>query len=374
MDRVIGFNLPDLFNGFMRNLVVNPTLCYSYGLVTLNQFDRGYQNVRFFFLSMLIVVAGFWAQAQVDITEQDVVHCETLEDTKSAIQNGAEIYEYNGRYWVKVENTYKGSFPTFQSARKIWIHYNGSKSPSIQANPPKSATSTIQPTTAAAGGAFHNPELVLFPFLSVENKTLLFMLPSNQKIEPSKVFIHPEPLIIEEVSFGIIDPNLIYETLKQTDKIRQQIGVEPPVVSPVAKMPDPQFAITGTLVAREGIALATSSLTYWIGAAVIGKDGNVLWSKYGSVEPDMSFKCIDNSKTTTIEPELLLLFVLAKGHLEKNLRPSDIFPVFDASSYEYHILGSATLEMGPNWYPPVGKTIQEEYKKLLEMYKKRGTR
>jgi len=105
-----------------------------------------------------------------------------------------------------------------------------------------------------------------------------------------------------------------------------------------------------------------------VGAAVIGAKGSTLWKSYGSADSDLGFKCIDKIAPTTDKPEFLLVFMLAEGKLKEMIRPSKAIPEMNASPYDYHVLCSAALDVGPDWFPPIRNEVMDEYQNELKKY------
>ena len=108
------------------------------------------------------------------------------------------------------------------------------------------------------------------------------------------------------------------------------------------------------------------NLQFFVGAAVIGKGGDVLWKTYGAVDNDLGFKCIAPIPPSTIPTENILLFSLAKGKIAKMQGGDPTAVAIDASGYEYHVLCSAIIEMGKDWFPPIDEAATAEYNKIME--------
>ena len=276
----------------------------------------------------------------------EVVSCQTLEEVNKAKAADAVYIEFKGRYWIRVGESYKGSYKTLETAKRVKRRYEGKGTSS----------------KSAKDRPFYHPKLILFPFVDESSERGRFLtLPDGQKIASSKVMIHPEPLMFDEVSFGPIDLNRVAQTIA---KKRVKDGTDPDVsLSGNLKT---YFAVTGKIVARTTIVLATDSLDYWVGAAVVGVDGTALVKTYGIVGKDLGFRCLVEIPFSTITPHSLLLFTLAKGQLDTMLCPLENVPPQDVSSYEYHVLSSMLLEIGPDWFPPLEKATKEEMLKILE--------
>lgn len=320
------------------------------------------------------------AQNEKEIIPKDVVHCETLDDVNKAKQDGVLFFEFRNSFWARIGEDYKGPFRYLRSAQKIAnqakldaMKKTGSTTESA-AKPVKSASeATPKPTS------YYNPQLIIFPFVEyMPNRQVLFSIPGGLTVSASHVMIHPEPLVFENIAYGLIDLSLF--TKKNFLDAQPGAPTKPSAIPPqgTALLPasgkpfDKYFTVTGNLAARENVVMPSAPLTYWVGAAVVGKDGAVLWRQYGVVEEDNTFKCVGRAPETDIQPEFLLLFSLAKGKLETNIRPKPEFPVLDAKPYDYHIFCSSTLDMGPNWYPPMQAATKEEYEKMLdEMQRKK---
>ncbi len=332
-------------------------------------------------LLVAIIGSGLSASAQTnakkEIVPSDVVRCQTLEDVNRAKGNGAIFIEFRNNFWVKVGSDYKGPFRTLLSAQKI---YNQRKLENSK-NPPKttpSKTSSSMPRSATPavqqGSPYYNPQLILFPFVEYKpDRRILLSIPGGQTVEASQVMIHPEPLEFENITFGMIDLSLFTKSPQSPSVAESPISTSTPSLPDNSNQPvGKYFAVTGRIAARETIAMPTAPLTYWVGAAVIGKDESVLWRQYGEVDNTLSFKCIGRMPETRIESEYLLLFTLAKGKLDFNIRPLPQFPELNAKPYSYHVLCSSTLEMGPNWFPPLQAATKAEYDKMMEsMYREK---
>ncbi len=305
-----------------------------------------------------------------EIIPGDVLHCETLEDINRAKENGVEFIEFRNSFWVKVGEDYKGPFRYLRSAQKILNQYK------LEAMK-KPASAAVQGATGVRSDEpFYNPQLILFPFVEyLPNRRVAFSIPGGQMVEASQVMIHPEPLEFDNIAFGMIDLAMFAKTPPVSSKDSTQAVPLAPQALPRTSLSPPlekYFAVTGNVSVRETVTMPTAPLVYWVGAAVVGKDGSVLWRQYGALEADRSFTCLGRMPETSIVPEYLLIFSLGKGKLEYNIRPFPQFPKLDALPYDYHIFCSSTLEMGPNWFPPLQAATKEEYDKLMEqIYRQR---
>lgn len=276
-------------------------------------------------LAMVLVSPLAMAQ-KTQPPKENIIHCETLEDIENAKKQGADYIEKSGYYFYRTGSEYKGPFKEFETAKKLRqqvLDEERKKGIITDSNYP---------------GVF-NPRLIIDPFVSIDKeKQLLFELPEAKTTKASTVMIHAEPYLFNAVSYGKIKVG------KQGDF----------------------FAITGQIAKKEKIKLDPSLFTYAIGAAVLGKDGNILWKTYGSVEDDLDFKCVAPLPHTTIQPEYLLLFTVAKGKLPLMLSTDETMTPVDATPYDYHIFCSAVMEVAANWFPPVEEEIKKEYQQMLE--------
>lgn len=297
--------------------------------------------------ALLAMPATILAQSQ---DEPDVVHCETVDEITQARQNGAIYIETGGRYFVRIGNDYEGPFVRLATAVELRRRFEANRS---------SGAVIQQGTAAAANSGIINPELMLFPFIepSPEGVTLM-RLPGDEVVPASKVMLHPQPYAFDSVSFGVIDLNP-----QRLQALRQGTA---PQRNPAAAPSKPYFAISGLLAPDENIEPLPVEMPRWVGAAVVGNDGVVLWNQFGEVNENNRFRVIAPRPETRLLPQFLLIFALAEGELATNLRPDERFPQIDASGYTHHVLAASALEMGPNWFPPLEKTTREEYQKLLK--------
>ncbi|MFB3786435.1 MAG: hypothetical protein ACE15F_08700 [bacterium] len=327
--------------------------------------------------AILLLVAAWGCAAvasalsQPAVSPDGVVHCRSLEDVKKARESGVQLFEFRGRYWVKVDAEYKGSFKDLETAKKVLQQYRGKQLPasgpvSPATQPAAAASQPAGKVQGATGLVYFYPELVLYPFVQLTSEgTQQLQVPGNERVDAAKVMIHPEPFVFSEISFGMIDPNLIGRLLHAEEQRLKELGIAPPTANP-QNSENRYFAVTGTISPRESVTVPGGALTYWVGAAVVGNDGSVLWQNYGPVDNEGRFKCFEQLIPTAIPPQFLLLFTLAKGALATNLRPTPDYPSLDASAYPYHVLASTTLKLDANWLPPLDEVMREEYMKLQE--------
>ncbi|MBN2326090.1 MAG: hypothetical protein JXR73_02975 [Candidatus Omnitrophica bacterium] len=325
----------------------------------------GFKRVYIFLFIIAVfgsISAAPFAQNETVLTPDDVVHCETLADVEKAKSDGVIFFEFRNTFWVLVGSNYKGPFRYLSSAQKI---YNQYKLDAINKPAPKSPAAAKTPPSNQKPTSFYNPELIVFPFIEYgPDNRIGFSVPNNLVVAASHVMIHPEPLEFDNISFGMIDLNLFAKKLFASPGMQANSPPDP------KKLQDKYFTVTGSFTARENVIMPTAPLDYWVGAAVVGAEGSILWRNYGQVEKDQTFKCISLIPETNIQPEFLLLFILAKGKLDVNIRPKPEFPVMDASPYDYHILGSSNFEMGPNWLPPIQAAAKQEYQEMLNSMKR----
>ena len=289
--------------------------------------------MKFFFAGLAVmaflVLLPHSPPAAVSEKGLDVAHCKTLEEINQAKARGAEFLEIRSTYFVRIGNKYDGPFSTLERA----IQKRNATMPTIEEATPPSATSE---TTKS----YYFPMSVIFPFTDVTpEKKVSFTAPNSEVVDASRVMIHGEPFSYDTISFGPLRfPNR-----------------------------GAYFAVTGHFNAKPNIQVATESLAFSVGASVVSDDGTVLWHQYGIVEKDLGFRCIAPlDPKPNVHPRYLLVFSLAKGKMEKLLSSFETIPFVDASPFEYHVLCSAILEIGPNWYPPLEEAIKEEYAKLYK--------
>jgi len=276
--------------------------------------------LSFFFLAR--------AFAENKIETEDIAHCRTEAEVAQAKGRGAAYLEINGWYFARVGKEYKGPFRSLDQARA-----------QRQKNIPGTPEGQVSSGKTEKDQVIYNPLLMMYPFVEVvPDKGVFFSIPSGITVAASQVMIHQEPLLFDEVSYGAID-------LKEKGRY---------------------FAITGKVAARPNVVLATPTLTFWIGASVLGQDGSLLWRHYGPFEKDMGFKCVYPIEKSPLTPKYLLLFTIAAGKIPRMLSAAKDAPVYDSSSYAYHILCSSTFDVSPNWYAPLDDTIKEEYEKMLK--------
>lgn len=310
----------------------------------------------------LILIAVIYissiANAAQNQPAEDVKSCSSLTEVNEAKEKGHTFIEFRGRYWVRVGDEYKGSFKDLETAKKILQRYEGTD-----------LSGQLGTGKEMQEGPFFHPQLVLFPFVDESTEHGKFLeMPDGEFLAASKVMIHPEPLMFDQVSFGPIDLNRAALTISR-HKMKDATGPIPDV-EPSGKLKT-YFAVVGKIIARPNIVLATDSLEFWVGASVIGVDGSTLIKSYGIVEKDLGFKCLTEVPFSTIPPQNLLLFTLAKGKIDTMLCPIENIPPQDTSGYTNHVLCSMLLEMGEDWYPPFDKTTKEEMVKLVEILQSR---
>ncbi|MGC9326715.1 MAG: hypothetical protein ACP5I1_03700 [Candidatus Hinthialibacter sp.] len=322
---------------------------------------------RVYICLFITAVLGFtaaasFAQNKPVLTPDDVTHCETLDDVEQAKKDGVIFFEFRNTFWVLVGSGYKGPFRYLSSAQKI---YNQYKLDNMNKPASQSPAAAKKPSSKQTPTSFYNPELIVFPFMEYgPNNQIQFSVPNDQVVAASQVMIHPEPLEFDNISFGMIDLALFAQKITASPAVQADSP-------PDSKKPqDKYFTVTGHITAREKVIMPTAPLDYWVGASVVGGEGSILWRNYGKVADDHTFKCISLMPETSAQPEFLLLFILAKGKLDVNIRPKPEFPVMNASPYDYHILGSSNFEMGPNWLPPIQEAAKKEYQEILNSMKR----
>jgi len=266
--------------------------------------------------------------------EEGVTMCRSLDELKQAKARGDLFInigsEFSSSYYVRIGSDYKGPFQSLATAKKVLEEYRK-----------KAKETGVNLDNYQGKDVVYNPGLVIFPFVELApEKKVLFTVPEGKTVDSSKVMIHPEPLVFNGIKFGRI----------------------------VLGQQGPYFAVTGQASSRAIVSLPTDSLKFWVGAAVIGAKGSTLWKSYGSADSDLGFKCIDKIAPTTDKPEFLLVFMLAEGKLKEMIRPSKAIPEMNASPYDYHVLCSAALDVGPDWFPPIRNEVMDEYQNELKKY------
>ncbi len=287
---------------------------------------------RFLFLSTLILTLFIPAFTQEDAAEEkaEITQCETLEEVKAAQNRGDRYIEFKNRYYVRVGLDYHGPYRSFKTAENLLKQYEK-----------KAEEEGISLDHYLGKDVLLNPQLMIYPFMEVvDEETIRFEVPKGDKVNSTKVMLHPEPFLFENVKFG---------------KIRFP--------------EDEYFAVTGKIVSRSVVPLATDEVKLSVGAAVVNKEGDVLWKQYGDTnEASLEFKCIAPIENNNNPPELLLIFSIADGKIDKMLKPFDSIPDMDVDQYDYHVLNSAALEMANNWFPPLKEDLKAEYEKELNKY------
>jgi hypothetical protein len=258
--------------------------------------------------------------------EDNVVHCQTLEDIEQAKKKGAIYIEKSGYYFVRLGSEYKGPYRQLDTAKKLYLDFQQKAS--------------MQGLIANEKGVY-NPRLIIDPFVREDqDKKILFTIPGGESVPAAKVMIHPEPLEFEELTFGKIN----------------------------LKAKGDYFAVTGHITIPDTIPFTAADFTVHVGATVIGKAGAVLWQNYGPVEKNLDFKNIAPLTATTTPPEHLLLFTIAKGKLPKMLSNQKGIQPINAVPYDYHVLCSAILEIDATWFPPIEEMAKEEYDRMMKEF------
>ncbi|MDP8243686.1 MAG: hypothetical protein P9L94_06365 [Candidatus Hinthialibacter antarcticus] len=308
--------------------------------------------LTFLFLALLTILSTNAQTGDYPVTE-----CKSLQELQAAKQRGAVLLKTGERYFVRIGPDYKGPYASLKTAVDLRRDYEKRAREAGVILP--SATAPAEPNEA-----YFNPATMMFPFVEAQPGKGIFLLVPNGKLTSApSVMIHPEPLLYDEIVFGALDMT--------PPQLRPQTAPDQPAPPHQRKI---FFAVTGRVASKATIDFPTASLTLSVGAAVVASDGEVIWKQYGAVEDDMSFRILTPMPQTQRVPQYLLLFTVGEGKLERTLRPSERYPSIDAAPYEYHILCSAALEMGDNWFPPLMEATREEYKTLMEKEKQFGKR
>jgi hypothetical protein len=283
---------------------------------------------RILYTVFLLVLFSFPVFSQdAPVPDDLVTHCETVADIEEAKKKGAIYIEKSGYYFVQLGGTYKGPYRSLETAKKLRDHYM------------QEAKKRGIITTGDKYGGTYNPRLMIDPFVRIKDKNQMqFQVPGGNLVEPKTVMIHAEPLYFEEVSFGKLDLN--------------QMGL--------------YFAVTGKITRKDNVKFNPAALNLQVGASVISSNGKTLWQSYGPVNEEMEFKCISKLTHTTVQPEFLLLFTIGEGKVHHLLTGQETSQPKDTTSYQYHILCSAAMETGADWYPPIEEATEEEYNKMME--------
>lgn len=284
-------------------------------------------SISSLFLVLLIICStSVYAQNKPNPADYDIAKCRTLEEVNAAKEAGKEFIEIRGSYMAKIgEKKYTVLYPSLRRALEEKNKYIPSTS------------SSDSDTAVYTGNTYFNPLSIIYPFTEIQkDNTLQFEIMDEVKIPSSTVMLHAEPYSFDEITFGPLN--------------FKQKGF--------------YFAITGHFLAEATVKDSTEGLEYFVGASVVSKSGDVLWKHYGTTDSEQGFRCLASVKNTRAEPEFLLVFLLAKGKVEKQLSRFENFTGSDATPYEYHVLSSVALEIAPNWLPPLDKIAQEEYLKL----------
>lgn len=316
-------------------------------------------------LVCLLTACLFIAAASADEAGYPITECKSMQELQTAKQRGAVLLKTGERYFVRIGSEYKGPYASLQTAVDLRRDYEKRAREAGVILP--SATAPAEPNQA-----YFNPETMMFPFVEAQPNQGVFLLAPNGKLTPApSVMIHPEPLLFDEIAFGALDmtPPPFRQPMAPGANGRLQTAPTPP-----PHQRKVFFAVTGRVASKAAIDFPTASLTLSVGAAVVASDGEVIWKQYGAVDGDMSFRIVTPMPQTSRVPQYLLLFTVGEGKLERTLRPSERYPSIDATPYEYHILCSAALEMGDNWFPPLMEATREEYKTLMEKEKEFGKR
>lgn len=282
--------------------------------------------VSIFFIAILFLsISTAFAQDTPNPDDYDIAHCKTLEDVKAAKEAGKEFIEIRGSYMAKIgDQKYTVLYPSLRRA----IEERNKYVPS---------TSTDDETAVYTGKTYFNPLSIIYPFTDLaEDKTMQLEIMDGVKIPATKVMLHAEPYSFDNITFGPLN--------------FKQRGV--------------YFAVAGHFFAESIIQEATGDLDYHVGASVVSKTGDVIWKQYGDTDQEQGFHCLATIEKPQIEPAFLLVFLLAKGKLNKQLSRIENMPEVDATPYDYHVLSSIALEVAPNWLPPLDEVMQEEYLKL----------
>jgi hypothetical protein len=266
-----------------------------------------------------------FSQGNPNPADYDIAHCKSLEEITAAKEAGKDFIEIRGSYMAKIgDKKYTVLYPSLRRA----IAERDKYVPTSKSND-ESAIYT--------GKTYYNPLSIIFPFTEIaEDQSVQFEIMDGIKIPSTKVMLHAEPFSFDQITFGPLN--------------FKQKGF--------------YFAIAGHFSQEETIKAATGELEYFVGASVVSKTGDVIWKQYGNTGKDQGFHCLAEVKNMSVEPEFLLIFLLAKGKLDKQLSRLPNFPDVDAKPYEYHVLSSIALEIAPNWLPPLDAIAQEEYLKL----------
>ncbi len=285
---------------------------------------------HFTFFVLFVFLFGLpFSSAEKEEQSEDIIKCRTEQEVKEAKAKGVTYLQVGRYFYVRIGSEYKGPFRRFETAKKLRTDFEEKV---------RQAGIDLDVFQAETPGAIFNPRLITFPFVDlVKEKGVFFQAPEGLVVEATHVMIHPEPLYFEDMSFG-----------------------------PIMLKKNRYFAVTGSITARKTIDFATKSLSLWVGAAVINEDGEVLWRQYGQVDDDFEFKCLKELDLTPKIPRFLLFFTVAKGTIPTALMTVQAAEPVDTSSFDYHILCSAMLEMAENWFPPFKQAVEEEYNQLLD--------
>lgn len=311
-------------------------------------------------IGTLIVLPLFAAENQdLKNAEALVVKCKNEIELRQAMDAGAIFVQTNrGSYFVKTPDKYAGPFRDLATAVKVRRQYNLD----IPASGQKPGASS------GSSGFVYNPQLMMFPFIETPPKAPMGLnLPSGEIVPASQVMIHPNPFGFDDVAFAPID---IYSSLRSLATIRKNKAPDPNQL-PQDRRDDKYYAVTGRISLKETVKDPTPALEYWVGASIVDAEGKVLWLTYGPVESNYEFKCTKQFNPGNGKPQSLLLFILGKGKLKQMLTPDADISSMDATAYTYHVLGSIALEVGPDWFPPVQKAAEQEYRDMFNKMRDR---
>ena len=201
-------------------------------------------------LAFFICISVFFAyssQAQEVNPKDLVVVCKTQAEVKEARARGEVYIQVGKSYFVNIGGDYQGPFREFDSVVKLREQYvkNAKEAGIIFSSPDGSSSKS-----------YHNPSLMMFPFIDLtKDKTFLFSAPADEIVETTRIMVHAEPLVFDEIAFGPVN-------------LRER-GY--------------YFAVTGKILARESVDFPTDELKISVGASVLSENGTILWKGYGSV-------------------------------------------------------------------------------------------
>jgi hypothetical protein len=315
-----------------------------------------------YFIRMLIcmiTISSAFAQTaqELKIAESYVVECKSVAEITQAKNMGALFIKTSGgSIFARINNEYKGPFSTLATAVKVFKQYG------LQLPNTESQGSLSVPSDEFV----YNPQLMIYPFTEItKDNRILFSVPDDEIVSASEVMIHPNPLQFNEVSFAPVN---LFSNLKALENMNKDVPSANSL--PPELKQNTYFAVTGSIASKPEVQLPKSGLTWYTGAAVVDTQGEVIWKTYGTVNAELEFKCVQEITSTQSIPQFLLLFVLGKGKMKEMLSPFPGMPKMDATPYNYHVLGSVALEMGPRWFPPLEQAAKEEYQNMLQQLEK----